>query len=504
MRLSSMEFRLTAWYSTLLMAGLIAVGSVAGYAVNDAMVGSVDGGLQDQVASLQEFINTSILDDLEDPDEESDTESNSSAALRTTRTDIVPPSSPGGRADAPGDVPEEIYTEIYEDALEYVSAMPESDSVQIRTAEGDILVERLTAVSGHIVPQGFTVGQLSHFETIATEAGLFRLLDREVALAGQPFRIRLTTPMTLIVAARRQALSVLLWALPLALLVSVTGGYFISRIALRPLESVVSIASEIDVGRLSERLPVPATGDVMERLPNTINSMLGRLESSVARLDEFTAAASHEMRTPVAVIRTTAEIALRQDQSEAELRGSLLDIRQESESLTHLIENLMILARSDGDTLRGAFLEVDLASIVEEVCEKFRRGRPGGALLVDIDTHRSTEGDPDLLSRLLVILLDNAVGHTRENSTIRVSLHLGADELILKVSDDGPGIGPGDIKRIFDRFYRADRSRSRNHGRVGLGLSIAKAIVETHGGQISVDSTVGQGTTFAVRLPAER
>ena len=480
--LHSIGFRLTAWYSALLMVGLIAIGGVIGYSVNDAMVDSVDGQLQDRVDSLRQFVETSVLDDLD------------------TGTDLDSSSLTELRANLPGT--EEDYGELYEDAYEYVSAMPDSDSVEIRSAEGDVLVERLTEVSGQVIGPSPSVGLHPYFETVATDTGLFRILDGEIALAGLPFRIRVATPMTVIVAARRRALSILYWAIPLALIVSSTGGYFISRVALHPLESVVSIASEIDVNRLSRRLQVPATGDVVERLGSTFNSMLSRLEDSVRRLDEFTADASHEMRTPVAIIRTTAELALRQTLSEAELRQSMMEVQQESESLTQLIENLMILARTGGESPLGSFREVDLAQTVEEAVRKFRRTHRERSFSVKVDTRQKSKGDPELLRRLLVVLLDNAAKHTPASSTIRVSLAFGSDEFVLKVADEGPGISPADIHRIFDRFYRVDRSRSRENGSVGLGLSIAKAIVETHGGHISVTSKPGQGTTFTVRLPA--
>lgn len=295
---------------------------------------------------------------------------------------------------------------------------------------------------------------------------------------------------------------VLFGALPVTLMAAAFGGYWISRRALAPVDAMTEAARSIGVGNLSQRLATPGTGDELQRLAETWNKMLDRLESAVKRLAQFTADASHELRTPVALIRTTAELTLRRQRTTEEYCEALTEIEAESERTSELIADLLTLARADAGQGSLPLEPADLAPLVEEACRqgsllagakevRLEASAPEGAVFVD--------ANPPALRRLLLILLDNAVKYTPRGGTVRVSVSAGPPAAIT-VTDTGAGIPEEALSHIFERFYRADPSRNRDSGGSGLGLSIAQWIAEMHGAEIGAESTEGHGSAFRVRF----
>ncbi len=280
------------------------------------------------------------------------------------------------------------------------------------------------------------------------------------------------------------------------------GGYAISRGALRPAENVVSVAEGMTVERLSDRLEVAPTGDVVERLGTAFNTMLDRLEVSVRRLEDFSADASHELRSPVSVIRTTADLALRQSRTPDELRADMQEIQAESVRLSALIEDLLTLARSGAGGAHAPLEQLNLRELLDEVLGQQHRTHPDREIEAFLIADGAVvEANESLLRRLVVILVDNAVRHTPPDARITASLDADAAGPLFSVADTGPGIPGEAIDRVFDRFYRADSARNRNNGGFGLGLAIARWIAEVHNAKIAVQSKVGEGTVFTVRFP---
>ncbi len=528
----SLEFRLAAWYCVLLMAGLGAIGSVLWFGVNYAMVAAVDDLLAARVDRLADFIDSEFPTELSDTSEagelvgliEDVDPEGRWFVLRGTRIQISPTTvfemaasreidfqvgqyvevetEPAAGVVAAAEVSFEadFFEELWEELYEYTFAVPDGKLMRIRTADdhGGFSEEDLD--SSPDLPWLGPPEGARNFHNFENADGTFRVLVAEVGLAGLRSEVQVATSLAPVIAAREQLVSWLLWGIPIAALLSFSGGYAIGRAALRPVEDVADVASRMDISRLSERLKVPPTEDVLQRLTETFNDMLQRLEGSVTRLDQFTADASHELRSPVSVIRTTAEIALRQAESEPELRKSLEEIQAEATSLTELLQDLLKLARSNGSDV--ATEPVDLRSVANEICRQYRDRT--GARRLDFANDRSeaiVRGHPPSLRRLLMILLDNAIQHTPETVSIEVVIRTASDQVVLSVSDTGEGIPEDKIHRVFDRFYRADPSRSRSKGGFGLGLSIAKWIVGSHGGIIEARSENGKGSTFSVRLP---
>ena len=276
-----------------------------------------------------------------------------------------------------------------------------------------------------------------------------------------------------------------------------------SRRALTPVDDIIHEAQNINSKNLSKRLRVSQSGDELQRLSETLNSMLERLEAAFNRITQFTADASHELRTPLAFMRTTTEVSLRTSHDVSEYREAQLQILDELEKTSDLVEKLMLLARADAGVENLQRRRVNLADSLREACRQGRTLAEAKQVTFEEDIVKTAvivEGDSDGLRRLFLILIDNAVKYTPEG-LITVSLMSSNEFAIVEVRDTGIGVAAADLPYIFDRFYRADKARSRELGGVGLGLSIARWEAEAHGGSIAVQSTFGKGSVFQVRLP---
>lgn len=293
---------------------------------------------------------------------------------------------------------------------------------------------------------------------------------------------------------------------PLLLLTSMAGGYWTSRRALQPVDRITDAARSISIRNLSERVPVIRSHDELQRLAETYNQMLDRLEGAVRRLKQFTADASHELRGPLSMTRTIAEVALRNSDVDGASRQAFSEIVEESASAAKLLEQMLVLARADSETVGIVLEPVSLVSILDENCAKARTLATDRQIIVSLDQTDGvgmTLGNRDSLSRLVWILLDNALKYTSERGRIEISLRRDEDRQILRVEDNGIGIPPADLSHIFDRFYRADPSRSQVEGN-GLGLSIAKWIVDAHHAEIYAGSRHGHGSCFTVKFASHQ
>ncbi|SFS18262.1 Signal transduction histidine kinase [Granulicella pectinivorans] len=289
--------------------------------------------------------------------------------------------------------------------------------------------------------------------------------------------------------------------IPALLLVSSAGGYWMSRRALRPVDRITATARSISIGNLSERLPVNHSGDELERLTETCNEMLARLESSVRTIKQFTADASHELRGPLSFARTVAEVALRNPRIDESSRQSFQDIVDEAAKAAVVLEQMLTLARSDAEPFDKSLVPLELASLVEGTCSMARRIAAEKGHTIHLSTTPVwVQGDATSLRRMLWIVLDNALKYNDGKAAIDVAITTDDAQAIIRIQDSGMGISPEDLPYVFDRFYRADPSRSQIEGS-GLGLSIARWIADAHHAEISIRSAHRQGTTVTITLP---
>lgn len=290
---------------------------------------------------------------------------------------------------------------------------------------------------------------------------------------------------------------------PFVLLLSTCGSYWLATRAFRPILHLTRTAREIKAGDLRRRVPVPDTRDEVYALAQTLNEMIGRLDEAFTQQRRFVAAASHELRTPVTVIRSMTDIALENDLSTEEYIETLSSVNTETERLGQLISDLLVLARADEgqipldrEPVRLDLLAVDVAATMEPVA--IERG-----MIFQVQTPAAVTvtGDTARLIQMMMGLVENALTYTNAPGTITLNVTHSGTQAYLMVRDTGIGIAPEDIAHIFERFYRADSARSRAAGGSGLGLSIVDWIVKMHHGSISVESQIGQGSTFTVMLP---
>jgi heavy metal sensor kinase len=304
-----------------------------------------------------------------------------------------------------------------------------------------------------------------------------------------------------------QLLATVALSLPLGLLAALLVGSWISRRALEPVDQIITEVREISDGRsLHRRLAEPMVKDELGRLAETLNQMMTRLERSFAALRRFTADASHELKTPLTVLRAGVERAITTPNLPQETLATLEETLQEISRMTELVDALLTLARADEGTAPLHREPVDLRTLVDEARETGELLAEEAGVRMEVTTPHQpvvVPVDATRIRQLILNLLTNAVKYTPAGGSVRVLLGRANGRVTISVADSGIGIAPGDLPHIFDRFWRADSARTRTGERpgAGLGLAICKWIAEAHGGQIDVVSRPGRGTTFTVTLP---
>ncbi len=342
----------------------------------------------------------------------------------------------------------------------------------------------------------------------------FRVAASWIEARGHRYRVTVATPMQAADAAIERFHTLLILLVPMALLVAGAGGYWLSCRALAPVDRITAAAQAITIDRLDQRLELPPADDELRRLTVTVNDMLARLQSAVGEMVRFTADASHELRTPVALIRTTAELALRHPRPTSEYRQALEDVLAYSRHMTGLVSDLLTLTRADAGIEAAESAAVSLTAIAQDACIEIEPAARSRSVRVSLDTCDEdfmVNGDRRALGRLLAILLDNAVRYTPSGGDVHVRLRdvRGSDgrapAVALSVTDSGIGIDPAEVPRLFERFYRGVRARQCEPDGSGLGLAIARTIVERHHGSISIAAVPGEqrGCCVEVILPQE-
>jgi heavy metal sensor kinase len=291
-------------------------------------------------------------------------------------------------------------------------------------------------------------------------------------------------------------------AFPILLILGSLGGWILARRSLAPIGYIASKAQSITSKNLNERLTRRGTDDEMDDLIQTINGMIERLEGSFKRMAEFTADASHELKTPICAMRGEAEVLLSKERTKDEYEEALAHLIEQFDRMNQMLNDLILLSKSDSsqiqlrmDPLRLDFLISSIISLFNVLAEQKKIEFVVGPFEEVI-----VRGDEGRLQQLIANLIDNAIKYTQGGS-IRVSLEKNAETAIIRVKDTGIGIPKEEQEKIFKRFYRIDKSRSRETGGVGLGLSIAEWIAHAHHGSIEVESELNRGSTFTVYLP---
>jgi heavy metal sensor kinase len=329
----------------------------------------------------------------------------------------------------------------------------------------------------------------------------FRLVARPTVRRGRRQLAVAVESMATVDRSVRRVLVLLLVAGPAALLATALGGWWLARRALRPIERMTARAAAIDLDRIEDRLVVPRTGDEVAHLATTLNAMLDRIEHGVEEQHRFVADASHELRTPLAAMRAEIDVSLRADQLDPAARRVLESAREEVDRMTRTVDDLLVLASLDEGRLELLVAPLDLHDVVGRAVASLRplaRSR-GVSLRVD-GPQAMAVGDADRLGHAVRNLIENAIKFSPEDGEVAVATWVTDGEVGVTVRDQGPGVAPDVRERIFDRFFRADASRSRSTGGGGLGLAISREIAIAHAGRVWVDDGGAQGSAFSLAL----
>ena len=321
--------------------------------------------------------------------------------------------------------------------------------------------------------------------------------------SGERYLIETGAPMDEVEADLRNWLVFLLALLPLVAAITLGGGYLLVKRALTSVDRITVSAERISSHNLSERLPVARTGDELERLSIALNHMIERLDAAFQHSRRFVADASHELRTPMTVLRGELESIVQQPELTPEWRDRLGSALEEVDRLAHIVEGLFAISRLDAGEAAAEWMPVDLAQLATSTADQM-------SLLAE-DKHIAVtclgtlgvwvEGDHARLKQVVVNLLDNAIKYTGAGGAVSLRVMAQNDHAVLEVEDNGIGIPAEALASVFDRFFRVDKARSRERGGAGLGLSIVKSICTAHHGRVEVRSTPGQGSVFRVELP---
>jgi len=342
------------------------------------------------------------------------------------------------------------------------------------------------------------------FETLNDFGGEpVRLISVPLQIGDHVYAIQVATSLDDANATLRLA-RILFLAMSTGILGAVVlTGAILARTVLRPIDRIVARARVIGESALAERLPHPGTQDEMARLVETLNDMLARIERSFEAQRRFTADASHELRSPLSRLRAELEVTLRRARERAEYEETLRSCLSEVERLSHLTDELLMLARLDAGGSSGAPRSVDLISILHEAVkllgpEALRRNV---ALVTDIPPELAVKVAPAAVSHVVANVLDNAVKFSPLGGDVTIGVAIEGSSAVVAVSNSGPGIPEDELPRLFERFYRGSAARHMEAPGVGLGLAICRALVEGQGGRISVNSAIDSGVTFTIRLP---
>jgi heavy metal sensor kinase len=454
----SIRFRLTLWYVLTVMATFVVIAWATYQYVNAMLISSLDTSVTNEVKWI-----TSRLEKQKERNESNDV--------------------------------------VREDIRDHASYFPHKEFVEIWDSTGQIFHQSRN-LSGDTL--FFLLDNIENHRWLLVTLQDFRGHQLRLAMSETPSAtILLGIPMESITAVMSQLFDTLAWMSPLVMLIAVIGGTILAKKSLAKVNKVTETVKRITVERLHDRIPEPEINDEIGNLISTFNAMISRLDSSFEQMKQFSADASHELRTPLTVIRTQLESALDSRRSPAELKKIVAHCLDETIRMSSTIENLLLLAKSDAGQVTVRNDKVMLQKLMEEMYEESIILASTKSITVQLQKADPAMilGDEQRLRQMLLNLIDNAIKYSQYNGAINLSLVKNNGRATITVADNGIGIPAEEVPRIFDRFYRVDRARSREMGGAGLGLSITRWIVQAHGGNLTVKSEVNKGSEFMVVFP---
>ncbi len=482
----SIRLKLTVWYSIVLLVALATFGVTAYLYTGATLSRNLDISLRSEAEWLEEIMEGKLVPYRE--------------RLRGPQLSMLQQSAQD--ADSTQDEEDEtgadyaIWNKIYEHTL----VNSKKQFVYIFDRHGRTFFRSFN-LGRDTLP---SVPNLKPYQVTVSTAKIGNEKIRLAALNTKFYRIRVAYPEAQITEVLQNLFSIFLFLIPIVLMISIVGGFFLAKQSLKPVDVITQTARKITATNLRERISVVNPKDEIGRLSETLNDMIRRLETSFEQVKQFSMDASHELRTPLTIMRGEIELTLKRNPPAAAYKKTLASVLEEVIRMTSIIEGLILLAKADSGSakldLKATRIDL-LVGEIEEDAEVLAERKNIEVGLTRLD-NATVNGDALRLRQLMLNLVDNAIKYTPEGGKVTLSLARTNGSAYFAVEDTGIGIPEKDLSRIFDRFYRVDKSRSRQTDGLGLGLSISKWIAEAHGGSLLVESVVGKGTKFTVVLPA--
>jgi len=300
----------------------------------------------------------------------------------------------------------------------------------------------------------------------------------------------------------RKLLLIMIISIPTSIIVTIVVGYFMAKKALRPVDQIRRAAVKISSSNLDEKIDITGRRDELGRLAETFNAMIGRLKDAFQRINQFSIDVSHELKTPLTILKGETEVALRKEREKDDYQKLLLSNLEEIDRMSCIIDDLLLLSKADTKEIKLNIEEVALRDLIMDVCMNMKVVADKKSVELQISELEDVrlKGDELKLRRMLLNIVENGIKYSHVGGKVSVSSYINDGYAWIDVKDNGIGISEDDIKYVFDRFYRADRSRKRESGS-GLGLSISRWIAGAHKGSIEVKSQPAQGSVFTIKLP---
>jgi len=461
--LRSLRFRITAWYAALL-AGALLIFGVSVY------------------IGLERYLYSNIQSTL-------------ASECRSIGTELLP--------QIPEKRPDWLATELNE------SYAPEVNGQFIRVIREGVGVDYLSGAPkdgsfdpAHIPLPGAQEKGRSRRIILDGHALLIEAMEFTTS-DGSRFIVESGVPYHQIEVVLHGLLLTLAIYMPFIISLAVGSGYWLMRRSLQPVDEITRRAEGITSTNLSERLPVIRTGDELERLSVSLNRMIERLDEAFQHINRFSADASHELRTPLTILQLELEGISQSHHLDPSLNDQIGSALEETHRMSHIVESLLAISRLDAGEVKMDKTRLDLGELAASTAEQMRllAEEKSIRLKTHVASDVDIEGDRSRLQQVIVNLVANAIKYTQDGGKVEVRVRSKPGTAVLEVCDNGPGIPEHALPHVFERFYRADRARSRNSGGAGLGLAIVKAICTAHGADVHVSSREGSGSLFTVELP---
>jgi len=493
----SIRAKLSLWYTAIVSVTLLAFGIIAYFSTSASLVENLDLSLRNEVRWLRAIIEPKAKKiprkAHRKPQPPPPPKQAAKGGTKTKSAQDLKATDEWSREDSAA--ADQIWKQIYEHTL----LNPKKQLIQVNDRYDDIIYKSLSLGEDSLYYNDVPYYSIK----LVTIRGPKGQEIRLAATQNEYVKIFVAYPIAELNEALQSLFSIFLVLVPIAVIISIAGGWFLAKKSLQPVDQITRTAHEITAQNLDRELPEPGVNDEIGRLASTFNEMIRRLKKSFDQIKQFTVDASHELRTPLTIMRGEVELAMRSKKTPDEYRRALASILDEILRVQSIIDNLLLLSKSDLGQAIVTFEPVRLDALLEELYEDSTLLAMPKHIHVELKRNDPVvvRGDKFRLRQLLLNLIDNAVKYTPESGTIRLRLEQSNGVANISVEDTGIGIPAEEIGNIFNRFYRVDKARSRELGGSGLGLAIAKWIVESHNGTITVQSEVNKGSTFTVTLP---